>query len=100
NQVVQLGTVAKGAEGNFVNFAMKPADPTAGGCQNLTGKTATVSWASAALDGEGFGATSGAATDSKVLVESVNSKNPGAVNANASTVDFDANNLTTDGLQF
>ncbi|MFH6596456.1 major pilin PefA [Salmonella sp. XN2] len=100
NQVVQLGTVQAGQEGQVVDFAMKPADPTAGGCQNLAGKTATVSWASAALDGEGFGATSGAATDSKVLVESVNSKKPGAVNANASMVDFDAGNLTADGLKF
>lgn len=100
NQVVQLGTVAKGVTGQPVDFAMKPANPTAPGCQNLAQKTATVSWASAALDGEGFGATSGAAGDAKVLVDSVNSKNPGAVNANASTVDFDANNLTTDGLKF
>ncbi|MGT1456898.1 fimbrial protein, partial [Salmonella enterica subsp. enterica serovar Typhimurium] len=59
-----------------------------------------VFWASSALDGEGFGAASGTATDAKVRVESVNSKNPGAVNANASTVDFEGANLTTDGLQF
>ncbi|EPI1929319.1 major pilin PefA [Salmonella enterica subsp. enterica serovar Typhimurium] len=100
NQVVQLGTVQANQPGNFVDFAMKPVDPNAQGCANLAQKTATVSWASAALDGEGFGATSGTATDAKVLVESVNSKNPGAVNANASTVNFEGAKLTTDGLQF
>lgn len=101
NQVVQLGTVAKGDIGNAVNFAMKPANPTASGCLDLAQKTATITWASAKLDNEGFGATSGTATDAKVLVDSVNSKQQGtAVNANASVIDFDAAKLTTDGLQF
>ncbi|HAP0165806.1 TPA: fimbrial protein [Escherichia coli] len=100
NQVVQLGTVAKTAIGNEVNFAMKPADPTAPGCLGMTQKTATITWASAKLDNEGFGATSGTATDAKVLVESKNSRTPKAVNANASVIDFDVDKLTTDGLQF
>ncbi|HCC1352343.1 TPA: major pilin PefA [Salmonella enterica subsp. enterica serovar Paratyphi C] len=100
NQVVQLGTVQANQTGNAVEFAMKPADPTAQACGNLAQKTATITWASAALDGEGFGATSGTAADAKVLVDSVNSKAPGAVNANASSVDFDGANLTTDGLKF
>lgn len=100
NQVVQLGSVQPGVTGNVVDFAMKPADPAAPGCQNLDTKTVTVAWASAALNADGFGATSGAATDSTVLVNSVNSKIPGAVNANTSTIDFDGAKLATDGLQF
>lgn len=100
NQVVQLGTVQAGQTGTAVEFAMKPADASAQGCQNLNTKTVTVSWASSALNADGFGATSGAATDAVVLVNSVNSKTPGAVNANTSTVDFDGANLTTDGLKF
>lgn len=100
NQVVQLGTVAPKGTGDVVDFAMKPADPTAAGCQNLAGKTVTISWASSALGAEGFSATSGAADDATVLVNSVNSKAPGVVNANTHIIDFDGANLTGDGLKF
>ncbi len=102
NQVVQLGTVQAGQEGTAVDFAMKPANPGSLGCQGLDTKTVTVSWASAALNADGFGATGGAATDATVLVNNVNAKtNPGAaVNANASTVEFNGADLNTDGLKF
>ncbi|HGE5896224.1 TPA: fimbrial protein [Escherichia coli] len=102
NQVVQLGTVQVGKEGTAVDFAMKPADAAAPGCQGLDTKTVTISWASAALNADGFGATSGAASDATVLVNNVNAKtNPGAaVNANASSVEFNGADLKADGLKF
>ncbi|EEU9537396.1 fimbrial protein [Escherichia coli] len=102
NQVVQLGTVAVNQEGTPVNFAMKPANPNDPGCKGLdASKTVTVSWASAALNADGFGATSGAATDATVMVNNLNAKTPNkAVNVNASTVEFSGDVLNTDGLKF
>ncbi|MGC0639790.1 fimbrial protein [Escherichia coli] len=102
NQVVQLGTVQVGQEGKIVDFSMKPVNPADTGCQSLDSKTVTVTWASATLNANGFGATSGTAADATVLVNNVNAKtNPGAaVTANASTVEFNGSVLKTDGLKF
>lgn len=101
NGVVQLGTVAPNAEGKTVAFALKAANPADPACAALTSTdTATVSWASSSLGATGFGITSGAAADSLVLVNSLNAKTPGAINANTSIVDFAADKVLTDGLQF
>ncbi|MWM72152.1 fimbrial protein [Escherichia coli] len=100
NQVVQLGTVQVGQTSSPVIFAMTPTNPTDPGCVVMKTKTITVSWASSALNTTGFGATSGTATDAVVLVNSVNAKKSGAVNANASTVEFDGAKLATEGLKF
>ncbi|MEG2564849.1 MAG: fimbrial protein [Acinetobacter sp.] len=101
NGVVQLGTVAPEKEGSTVEFSLMPINKTDGACTGLTDKqTATMSWASASLGANGFGATSGAASDSVVEVNSVNSKVPGAVNISSSVIDFAANKVATEGLKF
>lgn len=101
NGVVQLGTVAPSTDGQAVQFALKAANPADPACAALTNtQTATVNWASATLGATGFGPTSGAAVDSLVLVNSINSKTPGAINGNSSIVDFTADKVLTDGLQF
>lgn len=102
NQVVALPDVAPGATGNAVNFAMKPSNPAAAGCANLAGKTVSVGWSGAGLSAEGFKANPGSvASDATVLLTAKNSKTANtAINATVSAVEFEADKLTADGLQF
>lgn len=99
NNLVQLGTVAKGTAGTVVNFALK-ADPAAPGCATLTGK-ATIGWAGP-FSATGLKAQSGLATDAWTKIDTVNADTTAVQNINSTHLSsqFDATQLTVTGAQF
>ncbi|EKN4715480.1 fimbrial protein [Yersinia enterocolitica] len=104
--IVNLGSVKVGETGQPVEFALKPVDATAPGCQAIAvpNKTATVSWASPAFTADGLKAISGAATDAAVLLTAKNSGAAGnadtVINSSTRSVLFPATQITQDGLTF
>ncbi|HAG5879742.1 TPA: fimbrial protein [Escherichia coli] len=97
---IQLGTVGTNNPGTGVPFSLKATNPGAGGCSQLSSKTASVAWGGP-LSTRGFENQGGLATGAYVTVKGVNSKVPNqVVNSSRSTIDFDAGKLATDGLQF
>lgn len=100
--LVQLGTVQKGATGTLVDFTLK-ADPAAPGCAtaDLAGKVATIGWGGP-FDTTGLKPQGGAATDAYVLLATKNAQTTAIQNITSthSNADFDAEKLTTDGAQF
>lgn len=99
---VELGTVAPNGTGDYKNFAFKAANPADPACVALAipAKTATVSFASGALNGTGLGITSGTATDAYVMLESTNAKSNVNITLNKKAADFTADKLIADGLKF
>lgn len=99
NNLLQLGTAAKGQVGPVVNFALK-ADAAQAGCNAMVG-TATITW-TGPFSTTGLKAQSGVATDAWTKIETVNAK-PTAIqgiNSGHLSSDFDATKLTTDGAKF
>ena len=102
NQVVVLPVAAPNVEGSPATFAMKPVNSAAPGCANMTGKTVSIDWSGAGLNSVGFAANAGStASDATVLLTAKNSKTPNtAISVSSSTVEFEGDKLSTDGLQF
>lgn len=99
--VVQLGTAPINGTAPEVQLSLKAKDSAAAGCQALTNTgTATVDWASAAMNPQGLGIQSGAATGSYVKLKSVNAKTLATISQSASSADFTANLVTGVGYQF
>ncbi|WP_088552411.1 fimbrial protein [Escherichia coli] len=103
DSTVYLGTVAPGVEGQAKEFVLKAKDSTDATCKGLTDQqTATVSWVSTFLNGDGLIADpdNSEAADAQVLLNSVNAKNPGAITSSAHTAEFTADKVIGDGLKF
>ncbi|EHJ8506394.1 fimbrial protein [Salmonella enterica subsp. diarizonae serovar 47:k:z53:[z84]] len=99
---VELGTVAPSGTGDYKNFAFKAANPADPACVALgvDTKTATVSFSSGALNGNGLGITRGTASDAYVMIESTNAKSNVNITQNKKVADFTADKLIADGLKF
>ncbi|MDO3872081.1 fimbrial protein [Salmonella enterica] len=98
---VQLGSVSTSTDGQPVRFSLKAANPTAGGCATLTGKTAEFSW-NGPMHAEGFANQGGAATDAYVKLKTLNGKTTQQqeIKASNTVVSFDADKAANDGFQF
>lgn len=99
---VQLGTVKPNGMGAYKNFAFKAADPADAACVALaaSGKTASVTLNSGALNANGLGVTNGGATDAYVLLASTNAKTDVNITTSKRVAEFDVANIVTDGLKF
>lgn len=103
DSTIYLGTVAPNTEGQAKEFVLKAKDANDPACKALTNQqTATVAWASSFLNVNGLVADPGnsVASDAQVLLNSVNSKTPGAITASANTADFTADKVIGEGLKF
>lgn len=103
DSTIALGTVSAGHAGAEKEFVMKAKNVNDPACKALTNQqTATVSWASAFLNGTGLiaDAASSTATDAMVLLESKNAKNAGAITASANIAEFTADKVVGEGLKF
>ncbi|EHM7742174.1 fimbrial protein [Salmonella enterica subsp. enterica serovar Braenderup] len=98
---VQLGTVALDGTGTPVEFALKAADPSAAGCEQLKTQTASVTWQGPFIT-EGLGNGKGSATDAKMELKTVNAKDtPEQAISNAkTTVEFNGADVLGNGLKF
>lgn len=100
--MVQLGSVQKGATGTAIDFTLK-ADAAAPGCgtTDLAGKVATIGWGGP-FNATGLTAQSGAATDAITLIKTKNAQTTPvqAITSSTTNANFDAEKLTTDGAQF
>ncbi|TQN75414.1 UNVERIFIED_ORG: hypothetical protein FHU00_5024 [Citrobacter freundii] len=102
NQVITLPVVAPNTTGAAVDFAMKPVNPTAAGCQGLAGKTVSVDWSGVNLGAQGFMPNPGSVADDAVVLLTAKNSTAGntAITSSNSVADFNADLVTTDGLQF
>lgn len=95
--VIQLGTVAPNAESQTpTEFSFKPVNPTQ--CGNLAGKTAT----NGNFDAEGLKNSTGKATDAVVKLTAMNAQSTAntQVTSSNTSIEFDANNASSDGFKF
>lgn len=99
NNVVQLGTIQKGQQGQDKNIVLKAKDATA--CTGLTGKVATIQFVGD-LGDNGLNNTNGSAKNATVTLKTVNGKDTTEqeVKKGSNSVTFDADKVTTDGYQF
>ncbi|HFP4415590.1 TPA: fimbrial protein [Escherichia coli] len=99
--MVQLGTVKKGAFGEEVSLVLKATDPAGGDCASLaSGKTASVAWAGN-LTTEGIGAQGGLAQDAYVVLKPANGQDTDKISSTDHVAEFEAENVTNgNGLQF
>lgn len=99
NNVVQLGTIQKGQQGQDKNIVLKAKDATA--CTGLTGKVATIQFVGD-LGDNGLNNTNGSAKNATVTLKTVNGKDTTEqeVKKGSNSVTFDAEKVTTDGYQF
>lgn len=100
--VVQLGTVGKTEQGNWIDFALKAKNPADAGCTALTNNdTATVVFMGP-LSATGLENASGSATDASVALKTVNAKDSATqeINQSKSAIDFEANKIVTEGYKF
>lgn len=97
--LISLGTVAKGATGTGVDFSLK-ADTASTACANLPGKTSIVF--TGPMTAAGLAATSGAATDAIVVLKAKNdtANNVAPITQMDNTRVFDSTKIGTDGAQY
>ncbi|MBZ8396668.1 fimbrial protein [Escherichia coli] len=98
--LVQLGTVTKGAKGEEKHIKFKATGSTGGKCTSLDGKNATFTW-QGNLGENGINAQSGLADDAYVIFTPVNAddgNNP--ITASQQTATFSAEKAISDGFEF
>ena len=97
--LVQLGTVAPGGEGDAKDIIFKATNVSGGDCASLTDKTASIAW-TGELTPNGIGAQGGTAQDAYVILTPANGKDSNPINASHNVSTFAASKLATEGLQF
>ncbi|EIM8776668.1 fimbrial protein [Salmonella enterica] len=100
--IVQLGSVAVGAEGAPVDFSLKAQDPNGAGCKALAGRTATIAFLGA-LGDNGLENGTGTATKAHVALKTLNGKTTAEqeIKKGSSSVEFEGDKLISgEGYQF
>ncbi|MVV97809.1 hypothetical protein [Escherichia coli] len=98
NNVVQLGTVKKGEEGEVKNIVLKAKQGTT--CAGLDTKTATIAF-KGPLGDDGLKNDKGTATGAFVSLIAKNSKTQDlAVNKGQNAIEFTGNLVNTEGYKF
>lgn len=98
--LVQLGTVNKNQQGEFIPFTLKAKD--ASKCSSITDNDiAEIAWAGA-WNAEGLAAQAGSASDAVVILKTLNGNGNSEqrITVANNTVNFDANKLANEGFQF
>lgn len=98
-ELIQLGTVTPGGDGEEIGVVFKAKNAQGAGCTSLNNKTASFAW-SGNLNTNGIGAQGGLAQDAYVILTPANGKDANPVTSNDSVADFDATKLTTEGYKF
>lgn len=101
NNLVKLGTVNKGVDGDVIEFSLKAVDPAGQDCASLgTTNMATVSWAGP-LNTTGLANQGGLASDAVVLFKAVNSDTQNTpITSGANSTSFVENLVNTVGYKF
>ncbi|EFD5296533.1 fimbrial protein [Escherichia coli] len=97
--VVQLGSITKGAQGQEKDIVLKAKDAAA--CTSINGKTATIKFVGDLVD-NGLNNTNGSAQKATVTLKTVNGKGTAeqVVKKGSNSVTFDADKATGDGYKF
>ncbi|MED0168984.1 hypothetical protein RCU48_08330 [Escherichia marmotae] len=97
NNVVQLGTVKKGEEGQVKNIVLKAKAGTT--CESLDSKTATITF-NGPLGDEGLDNAKGTAKGATVALIAKNGKTQNqSITKELTKIDFDANKVNNEGYQ-
>lgn len=99
SNLIQLGTVEKNSKGGDVDLIFKATDNNGGDCADMTGKTASIAW-SGNLTTDGIGAQTGLATDAYVVLTPDNGIDSEAITSSDNVSEFNADEVTKDGLKF
>ncbi|EOC6713705.1 hypothetical protein ACI6NS_004794 [Escherichia coli] len=98
NNVVQLGTVKKGEDGQEKNIVLKAKQGTT--CSGLDNKTATIAFRGS-LGANGLENTNGTAKGATVALVAKNSQTPDqSITKNLNHVTFQADKVNTEGYKF
>lgn len=103
NRMIQLGQSAPNAQGTPVPFSLITDPADANNCNTALGgtNTATISWSSPQLGGNGLGAASGTATDARVVFQTRNAQGAQTeINTTTDSATFTGANILQNGAQF